>query len=193
MSDRVLRGEVESLRIAVETLRLRVGELEERVEEAESGSRRSGPEASGSSFGDSTWGVVSRSSVLEEPAEIPRAVGGQRYPGGGEIDPTSHEQRAELARGCGRFLRRCLDGVNRGSSGRDRLSLQNRGYVILADHSGALLPEARYVTSFAEVKSVCKVGQDCGRSIFLGFATQWEARLALETAGVPLPVKLRNV
>ncbi len=65
--------------------------------------------------------------------------------------------------------------------------------MILAGHSGVVYPEPLFVTCFAEVRSRCKVGQDCGRSIFLGFATHWEARLALITAQVPLPAKLRDV
>lgn len=41
--------------------------------------------------------------------------------------------RTEAAEETGRFFRRCLDGVSRGSSGREQVKLANRVYVLIRD------------------------------------------------------------
>ena len=108
------------------------------------------------------------------------------------VNKEDTKAREEIAKSCGHFFRRALRGQPRGTSGRDRLQLQNRGYVVLADHSGRRLPEPLFTESFAEVQGLCKRGADLGDSIFLGFASKWEARLALQTAELPLPAGLRH-
>ena len=57
------------------------------------------------------------------------------------VNKEDTKAREEIAKSCGNFFRRALQGQPRGTSGRDRLQLQNRGYVVLADHSGRRLPE----------------------------------------------------
>lgn len=108
------------------------------------------------------------------------------------VGKEERKKREEIAKSCGAFFRRALRGQPRGTSGRDRLQLPNRGYVVLADHSGQRLPEPLFTESFAEVRGLCKRGADLGDSIFLGFASKWEARLALQTADLPLPAGLRH-
>lgn len=99
--------------------------------------------------------------------------------------------REELAKEIGRFLRRGLAGERLGTSGRDKLRLQNRCYLICKDFEGRVLEEPLFTTSFATVRSTCKRGSDCGFSLFVGFPSQWEARVAAVEAGVVVPPALR--
>ncbi len=97
------------------------------------------------------------------------------------------EARAELARGIGAFLRRAAEGDFRGSSGRSRLNQPNRLYVIVKDYSGHRLPKVLVVKDFATCASICKRGPSAGSSVFVGFATEWEAKIALEEFGEEWP------
>lgn len=67
-----------------------------------------------------------------------------------------------------------------------RLSCQSRLYLILADFEGNLVAP-RAVKEFGTVAQICKRGPSCGDSIFIGFATQWEAQLACDEAGIDWP------
>ena len=98
--------------------------------------------------------------------------------------PEDQAGREELARHIGRFLKRGVSGEFRGSSGRDRLRLQNRYYLICKDFYGTVFEEPIFCSSFTEVRNQCKRGSDCGASLFVGFATLWEARIATLEAGI---------
>ena len=110
-----------------------------------------------------------------------------------EVDKEDQSGRRQLAAEIGQFLRRALNGEHRGSSGRDRLKLANRCYLILADFRGRRLPKPICSDSFQDVRNLCKIGADVGDSIFCGFATKWDAKVACLEAGVALPESLRNV
>ncbi len=173
-----LESEVQRLLGLVDRLTLRVVSLEDRLAEverfgrSEAGASERGAPSVTSQGGSSAWTSVT-SAVTP-------------------ILPEDTAGREELARHIGRFLKRGLAGEFRGSSGRDRLRLQNRYYLICRDFHGANLPEPLLAHSFAEVRNQCKRGSECGASLFVGFATLWEARLATLEAGLPLPAALRN-
>eukprot|EP00435_Cladocopium_sp_Y103_P021348 s2202_g5.t1 len=103
------------------------------------------------------------------------------------VQPSDKEGRAELARQIGRFIWRSLAEEYTESSGRDRLQLRNRVYAIFADYYGARLSQPRVTREYQVVASSCKRGPSCGQSVFIGFATEWEAQLAFEEAGVAWP------
>lgn len=172
--DSLLLAEVEALRASVEALRLQVAAVDRRVRDLE---ENRGSAASSAGY-----------SVVTAPAG--GAAGGERV-SQGPIDPTSQTARAALAEEIGQFLRRCVGGVFRGSSGRDRLSLQSRLYIVVADFQGETFDPPLYFTAFAPVRSRCKQGSLCGRSIFVGFPSQWEARVALQAGGFSLPPELQ--
>lgn len=109
----------------------------------------------------------------------------------GEVDKSDQTGRRALAREIGRFLRRA--GDHRGSSGWDRLKLANRCYLVVADFTGRVLPTPLFADNFQEVRELCKRGSDCGDSVFVGFPSKWEARVACEEGGFTLPSSLRNV
>ena len=100
------------------------------------------------------------------------------------------EKRLELARQCGLFLKRALSGDFRGGSGRDRLRLGSRIYVVCADFRGDRFDPPRVFRNFGDVKGLCKEGRECGQSVFLGFASKWEAREAVNAAGFARPAEL---
>ena len=95
--------------------------------------------------------------------------------------------RRAVAVEIGLFLRRSLDGVHRGTSGRSRLGLPSRCYILVRDLSGNLYNPVRIFNSFGAIKSLVKDQGDCKNSIFVGLPTKWEAKLAVETAGLQWP------
>jgi hypothetical protein len=110
--------------------------------------------------------------------------------GTSSVEPVAvgdHKGRAEVARGIGAYFRRCLEGDTRGSSGRRRLNLQNRLYVVLADYNGHKFSLPKVLHEFSSVAIFCKRGPSCGDHIFVGFATIWEVKLAVESAGLAWP------
>ena len=179
-----IRTEIESLRLAIQALNLRVQGLEEnlqRVEEAEERRSETSSRAPGSSNypGSSVGTLGTETSAWSHLTRSPISV-------------EDHEGRLELAKQIGSFLKRANSGVHRGSSGRDRLSLQSRYYVVVRDFEGVEHQPPLWFDRFAPVRDRCKRGPNTGQSVFIGFPTQWEARVALLEAGFPLPSALRS-
>ena len=170
---RALREELRGVRNLVLGLEARLELLEQRLSGPESLSAR---QVSGSSDG---FSVVS-------------SAAGAQTSSAGFIATDDTEGRVALAKGIGGFLRRAYDGVHRGASDRERLKLANRLYVILVDFEGRRFPEPKVSERFAEVREICKRGPDTGESVFVGFATQWEAKLAVKEAGFTWPSQRRD-
>ena len=109
-----------------------------------------------------------------------------------EVDSEDRAARVLLAKEIGSFLSRALAGDHRGASGRDRLRLQNSIYIVCADHWGQKFNPPLALHRFAEVKSRCKVGPDCGKAVFVGFPSLWEARIAVSEARLELPAEIAH-
>lgn len=178
------KGEVAELRSLVKDLQRRVEELE----------RNQSRPSSADSFqlilqaeGEAETPIPQAGSSSRPQAETPT---GSEYPG--EVLTGDTEARVLLAKGIGKFLRRAVSGLPRGSSGRDRLRLQNRCYLVIADYSGTQFAVPKFLTSFQEVRQLCKRGSDVGSSVFVGLATKWEARVALKAGDFTLPDELRD-
>ena len=102
--------------------------------------------------------------------------------------PHNWPEREEVARGIGRFFVRSLEGGHCGSSGRDRISLPSRLYVIIRNRAGLVTTNpVRVVHRFSEVKVLCSQEGDFGDSIFCGFPSVREARCAVAAAGFAWP------
>lgn len=100
------------------------------------------------------------------------------------------EERESAARDTGKFFVRCLTGQPRGDSGRSQIRLQNRIYVVVRTvegvvHTNPVLVFYRY----DQVKKHCAFGgsNNFGDSVFAGFASQWEAKVAVRAAGYTWP------
>lgn len=97
--------------------------------------------------------------------------------------------REEAARETGRFFQRCLLGLARGSSGRGKVSLPNNYYVIVQGIRGEkYLEPVRLCTTFPECKAIVSDGKGgFGCSIFAGFHSIWEAKIAVLEANLAFP------
>ena len=81
--------------------------------------------------------------------------------------PISATERAAACREIGLFLRRALSGEHRGASGRDRLKLQSRLWLVARDFSGQPCNPVRVCKSFAECAQLTKRSGECGESVFV--------------------------
>ena len=174
--ERALRAEIESLRSAIEALRLRVESQEERIAEL------AGREPIGFEGERSSIAAASEDSATRGSYSVVSSSAGR-----GTVATEDTEGRVALAKEIGDFVVRSLDGQHRGSSGRSRLNLASRLYVIFADFEGVRFAPPRVVRTFAEASALCKRGASCGAAIFVGFPSQWEARIAVERTGLVWP------
>ena len=126
----------------------------------------------------STLGVPSPSDTSSVPIARSPALGSEA-----ELDP----ERVSIAAEAGLFLRRALDGTHRGSSGREKLRVSSRCYLLLRDHSGRCFNPAQLYHSWQAIKPLVKPAGDCGSSVFIGWPTVREAKICCEAAGVTWP------
>lgn len=111
--------------------------------------------------------------------------------GGTSAADYTRAEREDAAKQTGRFFARCLSGGHRGESGRGRVQLPNRIFVVVKSFRGQVFTEpVRVFTAWAPVKRlVAEEGnpQNLGDSIFAGFAAKWEAETAVREAGLSWP------
>lgn len=75
--------------------------------------------------------------------------------------------RVEAAKETGRFFLRCLGGGSRGLSGRERVQLPNRIYVLVRDIEGRISTSpVRVYKSYNQLHPFVKRGQSLGDSVF---------------------------
>ena len=183
---RALRAEIEALRLRVQVLEEKAAEreekeaeIEERGTEAEVESRVGGVSGKASSYSIVT-------SVTAAAAIRTGHLGRQET---GLVEAQDTQGRLALARAGGDFLARAVQGKKLGTSGRDRLALKSEVYIVLANYQGEIFPEPRIFKEFSPVRALCKRGADCGKAIFIGYPTEWEAQAAVETAGYKWPLR----
>ena len=181
---RALAAEVEAISASLQALQIRVGGLEERLQDFLRREERQESER----FELDTRSSHSIGGSAAEASSLSR--GSYSRVSSTAVDPTSDSARGVLAREIGQFINRCLRGDIRGSSGRDRLRLQNRLYIVAADFNGQRYNPPLILERFAEVKALCKRESDCGQSVFIGLATKWEAKIVVQEAGLELPGRL---
>ncbi len=100
-------------------------------------------------------------------------------------DPQSWPERESICTGIGQWVLRCLADRPRGASGRDRLVLSSRVWLVIRDYEGRVLEPARLYHRFSDCRSVVKRGSDLGLSIFVGLPSIREARVVAAVAGTP--------
>ena len=174
---------VDALQVLLTQLVDRVSRLEDRIARLES------PRASRDTSWDRVTTVHSSSlAAAQPPTTSPSRPSGSEVAvslPGPAIDPSDQVGRRELAQSLGAFVLRALRGQQLGDSGRSRLNLKSRLYLIFADFSGQPCEPPRVVYSFAEVARICKRGRDLGQSILIGTPSKWEAVEILAAAGFP--------
>lgn len=85
------------------------------------------------------------------------------------------------------FLVRCRTGQARGTSGRDRINLPSRVWLVCRDFEGQDYNPVLIYKIFALCKDLVKRGSDCGQSIFVGLPSEREARFVVALAGLEWP------
>ena len=86
------------------------------------------------------------------------------------------------------YVRRCLEGSHRGSSGRDRIQLPSRIWLVFRDFSGNLYQPVKVCRSWGECKALVKRNEDTGESIFVGLPSEREACRVAGVSGVGWPI-----
>ena len=187
MSNQALLSEIQLLRRDLADLSVRVLALEEQV--ASRAADRTAP--SSPLVVNYTGGLGASSPVPYLPEGASSAAETQLSQSvvstSEQPIPVTEADRLQLAREAGAFLRRCLEGDHRGTSGRSRLRLSSRVYILCRDYNGTCYNPVQIHHSFGSLRSLVKVGSSCGSSIFIGWPSQWEAYACTIAAGLEWP------
>ena len=100
--------------------------------------------------------------------------------------------REEICRSIGQWLRRALAGLPRGPSGRERIGLASRYYLVCRDIHGQDHNPPLFFASWKAAKDSCFRAGEPGDSVFIGLPTKTEALICVEAAGLQLPPSLRG-
>lgn len=99
-------------------------------------------------------------------------------------NPLNWKQREEVCDSIASWINRCLTGVNRGPSGRDRNPLASRVWLVIRDYEGVVYDPPLYFKAFHLAKPYVKRGTSVGDSIFIGLPTEKEAVRVVGVAGL---------
>ena len=130
--------------------------------------------------------------VVEARAE-PASTGtsaGATLPTAAAPAPGSDAFRGLVADEIGAFFLRCLRGERWGLSGREKVDLPNRLYVVCRGINNQLYDPVRVCTTWRAAKALVSAAgsrNEFGDSVFAGFASQWEAKRAVSAAGLSWP------
>eukprot|EP00438_Fugacium_kawagutii_P010863 Skav216247 [mRNA] locus=scaffold20:89010:95933:+ [translate_table: standard] len=95
-------------------------------------------------------------------------------------------ERSVIAAEIGGWIRRALRGERRGLSGREKIALQSRIYLIFKDLHGAVHNPPLCFELWREAKVHCTVGGHAANdSVFVGLPSKAEARIVVATDHVP--------
>ncbi len=120
-------------------------------------------------------------SLVSEPA-----ANSNRSPGT-VPDPQSWPDRERICEQIGVWLARGLVGDHRGASGRDRLHLSSRVWIVARDFVGQDYNPIVVCNSFHACKILVKRGESCGESLFIGLPSKREAKIVASVAGLEWP------
>ena len=99
-------------------------------------------------------------------------------------DPLSWKEREAVCDQIAGWINRCLQGANRGSSGRDRNPLASRVWLVIRDIDGVVYNPPLYFKAFHLAKDYVKRGSSVGDSIFIGLPSEREAVRVVGVAGL---------
>ena len=101
--------------------------------------------------------------------------------------PQTWAEREEICDGIAAFLVRALRGENRGPSGRERLVLSSRIWIVARSIDGEEYRPLKVFRAFGACKALVKRGQSCGDSVFVGLPSEREARRVAAISGLGWP------
>lgn len=96
----------------------------------------------------------------------------------------SWTDREAVCRGIGEWVKRCLAGLPRGTSGRDRIPLQSRFWVVVRGIDNQVHDPPLVFTNWTAAKRLVKIGDQTGDAIFYGVPSKTEAKITVEAAGL---------
>ena len=105
-----------------------------------------------------------------------------------ETGALSWTQREEICDEIGKFLARSISGQYRGTSGRSKIPLPSRLWIIVRDFWGQICSPVKVVRSWTSCKLLCKPdNHECGDSVFVGVPSEREARRVVLAAQLRFP------
>ena len=115
--------------------------------------------------------IASSSSVppLPQPAAVPT-------------------ERALVLQSIGKWIRLCLQGKRRGTSGREHIAESSHIYLIARAASGECFNPVKICWSWPEARQLVKVGSGFGESVFVGLPSAADIEVVGVWAGLDTPV-----
>lgn len=105
--------------------------------------------------------------------------------GGCNLTPA---EREVVCQQIGRFVRQSLRGEWHGSSGRDRINLPSKIWIVFKDFYGQEHNPVLVFRNWGSCRAIVKRGGDrLGQSVFVGLPTEQEAKLVTSLAGISWP------
>ena len=102
-------------------------------------------------------------------------------------------EREEICDQIGRFLARSISGGHRGASGRDKIPLPSRIWIVVRDYAGQIYTPVKVVKSWTSCKVLCKpTNHECGDSVFVGLPSEREARRVVQAAQLTWPAVIEG-
>ena len=99
----------------------------------------------------------------------------------------SWEEREAVCEEIAGWVRRCLQSHHRGASGRDRIHLSSRVWIVFRSFEGELYDPVAVCRTFAACKKLVKRGEELGDSVFVALPSDREARRVVSFAGAHWP------
>eukprot|EP00435_Cladocopium_sp_Y103_P020523 s533_g5.t1 len=97
--------------------------------------------------------------------------------------PSSWERRLEVSREIGKFLARAMRSENRGASGREKIPLASRVWLVAKGFNGEVYSPIRVFSRWGSAKDLVKREPECGDSVFVGLPSQREVECAIAASG----------
>lgn len=166
---RALREEVDVLRAELSEARVAIASLQERLSSLESRT----PGAGGDTPSEDSGFILA--SAVEEPAGY--RVG---------------TERESAAREIGQWVRRALAGQRHGLSGRQRITLSSRLYLVFKDFDLQEYNPPLVFWKWSDCRELVTRGGQPGDSIFVGLPSKTEARLVCSAASLRVPESLTH-
>ena len=188
-----LRDEVAELRDEIRILkRLVIGD-QTRARDSDTASQRS------SRVSDSSFSVVTRRTFNEDASrsrsDSLETTGARNVVEGTDPDRASSTrstqswlEREAICDEIAEHIKRCLRGDHRGESGRDRIHLPSKVWLVFRDYEGLNYRPVRVCRTWTACKELVKKAGDLGSSVFIGLPSEREACRVAAQAGVGWPV-----
>lgn len=115
--------------------------------------------------------------MISEPPPVPSvaALAGGGAPGSIRSINGIPPERLEIARCIGLWLKRSLADQHRGQSGREKINLQSRVYLVARDINRVCFNPPKVFFTWCEAKPLCKSSLGPGDAVFIGLPSKTEA------------------